>query len=159
MRRLCENWRGVRHPHIDFTGIALSYQIWLCPKIRQGQPRVIWTNYDGLESQMLQTKFRGNPSTGSWEDFWSVFTIYGQGGHLGHVTSIMSSNFHFLVPESFHTKFGSQRHSGLWENLVLFFMYMTLAQGQEKTHNLQYSHTFINSIRCLLLPTFSHWLQ
>ena len=35
-----------------------------------------------------------------------IFTIYGHGGHLGHVTSIMSSDFHFLVPESFHTKFG-----------------------------------------------------
>ena len=28
--------------------------------------------------------------------------------HLGHVTSIMLINFHFLVPESFHTKFGSE---------------------------------------------------
>ena len=43
--------------------------------------------------------------------FEGVFTIYGCGGHLGHVTSIMSSDFHFLVPESFHTKFGSERHS------------------------------------------------
>ena len=33
---------------------------------------------------------------------------YGHGGHLGHVTSIMSSDFHFLVPESFHTKFSSE---------------------------------------------------
>ena len=56
---------------------------------------------------MLHTKFRGNWSIGSSEeDFWRVFTIYGHGGHLGHVTSIMSSNFHFLVPESIHTKFG-----------------------------------------------------
>ena len=31
-------------------------------------------------------------------------TIDGHGGHLGHVTSIMSSDFHFLVPESFHRK-------------------------------------------------------
>ena len=30
---------------------------------------------------------------------------------LGHVTSIMSSDFLFLVPESFHTKFDSDRHS------------------------------------------------
>ena len=37
--------------------------------------------------------------------------IYGHGGHLGHVTSIMSPDFHFLVPESFHTKFGSDRQS------------------------------------------------
>ena len=43
--------------------------------------------------------------------FEGFFTIYGRGGHLGHVTSIMSSNFHFLVPESFHTKFGSEWYS------------------------------------------------
>ena len=30
-----------------------------------------------------------------------VFTIYGRGGHLGHVTSIMSLDFHFLVAEGF----------------------------------------------------------
>ena len=39
------------------------------------------------------------------------FTIQGRGCHLGHVTSIMSSDSHFLVPESFQTKFGSDRHS------------------------------------------------
>ena len=39
------------------------------------------------------------------------YHIYGRGGHLGHVTSIMSSDFHFHVPESFHTKFWSDRHS------------------------------------------------
>ena len=60
---------------------------------------------------MLHTKFRGNRRPGSGEDFLRVFTIYGRGGHLGIVTSIMSSNFHFLVPESFHTEFGSDRHS------------------------------------------------
>ena len=36
------------------------------------------------------------------------FNIYGHGGHLGHVTSIMSLNFYFLVPKSLHTKFGSK---------------------------------------------------
>ena len=61
---------------------------------------------------MLHTKLRGNRPAGSGEeDFEGFFTIYGRGGHLGHVTSIMSSDFHFLVPESFHTKFGSDRHS------------------------------------------------
>ena len=61
---------------------------------------------------MLHTKLRGNLPTGSGEeDFLRVFTIYGHGGHLGHVTSIMSSDFHFHIPESFHTKFGSDRHS------------------------------------------------
>ena len=60
---------------------------------------------------MLHTKFRGNRLAGSREeDFYSIFIIYA-GGHLGHVTSIMPSDFHFPVPESFHTKFGSDRHS------------------------------------------------
>ena len=55
---------------------------------------------------MLHAKFRGNRPAGSKEeDFLSVFTIYGRGGHFGHVTSIMSSDFHFFVPESFHKNF------------------------------------------------------
>ena len=59
---------------------------------------------------MLYNKLPGNLPAGSREeDFGRVFTIYGRGGHLGHVTSIMSSDFHFLVPESFHTKFGSDQ--------------------------------------------------
>ena len=57
---------------------------------------------------MLHTKFRGNRPAGSREeDFKRVLTIYSHGGHLGHVTSIMSTDFHFLVLESFHTKFAS----------------------------------------------------
>ena len=51
------------------------------------------------------TKFRGNWPAGSGEE---DSTIYGHGGHLGYVTSIMSSD---LSSESFHTKFGSDRHS------------------------------------------------
>ena len=48
---------------------------------------IIWSNYDRLESQMLQTNFHENRPAGSGEeDFWVVFTIYGGGGHLGHVT-------------------------------------------------------------------------
>ena len=61
---------------------------------------------------MLHTKFRGNGPAGSGEeDFERVFTIYGHGSYLGHVTSIMSSDFYFLETESFHTKFGSDRQS------------------------------------------------
>ena len=61
---------------------------------------------------MLHTKFRGNRLASSRvEDILRVFTIYGHGGHFGHVTSILSSDFYFLVPESFLKKFGSDRHS------------------------------------------------
>ena len=61
---------------------------------------------------MLHTKFRGNRSAGSEkENFQRVSTIYGHGGHLGHVTSIVSSDFNFLVPESFHKKIDTDPHS------------------------------------------------
>ena len=55
---------------------------------------------------MLHTKFHGNRLAGSGEDYIRVFTICGHGGHLGHVTSIISTNFHFYVPKSLDTKFG-----------------------------------------------------
>ena len=57
---------------------------------------------------MLHTNFRGNRPAGSGEDFLRIFTIYGGCSHLGHVTSIMLIDFYFLVPETFHTKFGSE---------------------------------------------------
>ena len=39
------------------------------PKKGHGQHKfIILTNYDGLESLMLHTKIRGNPSTGSGEE-------------------------------------------------------------------------------------------
>ena len=57
---------------------------------------------------MLHTKFCENRPAGFGEDFYRGFTIYGHGGQLGHVTRIMLTNFHFLVPESFHTKFSSE---------------------------------------------------
>ena len=54
---------------------------------------------------MLHSKFRGNQPAGSGEEeFERIFTIYVHSGHLGHVTSIMSSDIHFLVPESFYKK-------------------------------------------------------
>ena len=91
-----------------FLQKSLSYQIWPCRKIGQGHSRVIiWTNYDGLESLMLHTKFRENLPAGSGEEnFWRVFTIYGHGGHLGHVTQMQQTNFCSPYPRRLHIKFG-----------------------------------------------------
>ena len=50
---------------------------------------------------MLHIEFHG-----ARKDFGRVFTIYGHGGHLGHATSLISTNFHFHVPKSLHTIFG-----------------------------------------------------
>ena len=89
---------------------------------------------------MLHTKFRGNRPAGSGEEgFLRVFTIYGRGGHLGPVTSIMSSYFHFIVPESLHKKFGSDRHR------FEFFSVHDLGPRSRNDLDLQYSYTFIPS--------------
>ena len=65
--------------------------------------------------------------------FEGFFTIYGHVGHLCHVTSIMSSDFHFLVPESFHKNFGSDRNVVSEKSGLNFCMYTTSCQGQEMT--------------------------
>ena len=55
---------------------------------------------------MLHTKFHENRFAGSGEeDFLVVFTIYGRGGHLGHVTWISLSNFRLTYPWMLHIKF------------------------------------------------------
>ena len=42
---------------------------------------------------MLHTEIRGNRLAGSREEnFLRVFTIYGHGGHFGHMTSIIFTN-------------------------------------------------------------------
>ena len=88
--------------------------------------------------------------------FFRAFTIYGHGGHLGHVTRIMITNFHFLVPESFHKKFGSiQIGTEVSETIRFEFLYVhDLGPRSRNDLDLQYSHTFIYSIRCLLLLSF-----
>ena len=37
--------------------------------------------------------------------FFKVFTIYGRGGHFGHVTWTIYTNFLSPFPEMFHMKF------------------------------------------------------
>ena len=60
------------------------------------------------------TKFRGiGLPVPEKKIFLNFFTIYGHGGHLEYVASIMSSDFYFLETESFHKKFGSDRQSSL----------------------------------------------
>ena len=66
---------------------------------------IIKTNYDGKESPILHTKFHGNHTIGTKEDFLRDFTIYVHRYNLGHVPSIMSTNFNFH--KSLHIKFDS----------------------------------------------------
>ena len=62
---------------------------------------------------MLHTKFGGNLSAGSGEeDFRRVLTIYGNGSHLGHVTSMSRTNVCSPYPWRLHVKFGFDWLSG-----------------------------------------------
>ena len=85
--------------------------------------------------------------------FWDVSHV------CGHVTSIMSSDFHFLVPETLHTKFGSDRHSSLRKSGLNFCMYTTLGQGQEMTltFNTHIPSYIQLDVCCYQLS--GHWLQ
>ena len=115
---------------------------------------IIITNYDRLESRMLHTTLHVNRPAGSGVDVLRFFTIYGRGGHLGHVASIISSDYHFLVPESFQTIFF---HIGtvVSEKIQFEFLYVhDLGPRSRNDLDLQYSHIFIYSIRCQLLLTF-----
>ena len=57
-------------------------------------------NFVGLEYPMLQdAKIQDHRTSGSGEeDFLKVFTIYGHGGHLGHMT--WTAFIHTFVPPS-----------------------------------------------------------
>ena len=65
---------------------------------------------------MLHTKFRGNRPAGSGEeDFRRVLTIYGRGGHHGHVTQMPRTNFRSPYPRRLHINFGFDWQSGFGE--------------------------------------------
>ena len=102
---------------------SLTYQSWPCHKLGQGHCKVIiCINYDGPACPMLHTKFQGHRPFGSGEeDFWRVFTIYGRGGHLGHVTQIPGTNFRSPDLGRLHMKYGFNRpvvsEKKMFENL------------------------------------------
>ena len=46
-----------------------------------------------------------------------VFTIYGRGGHLGHVTQMPRTKYRSPYPRRLHIKFGFDWQSGFGEDL------------------------------------------
>ena len=61
---------------------------------------------------MLHTKIHGNRSTGSKEEDFKAFYHIWARKPSGHVTNIILTSFHFLVPKSLHTKIGPKNLSG-----------------------------------------------
>ena len=62
---------------------------------------------------MLHTKFRRDrPACSGEKDFQRVFTIYGHGGDLGHVTQMPRTNFRSPYQRRLHIKFDFDWPSG-----------------------------------------------
>ena len=68
---------------------------------------------------MLHTKFQGHQSIASVEVILKVFTIYGHGGHVGHVTQLICIKFHSHSPLSLHMSFGYKSPNCFCEKQVL----------------------------------------
>ena len=66
---------------------------------------------------MLHAKIQDHRTSGSGEDFFKVFTIYGHGGHLGHVTWTIYINFCSPFPKRLHVKFGFDWPSSFREDV------------------------------------------
>ena len=98
-----------------YTGVSLS----------QGQPRIIiWTNFVGLDSLMLYTKFKDHQPAGFRKDFCRVFTIYGHDSYLGHMSQIIWTNLHSPIPLRLHKKFVfwlAQRFLTRWCHLDAYY--------------------------------------
>ena len=67
---------------------------------------------------------------------FKCFAIYSHGGHLGHVTLTIYTNFHSLFLRMLHKKFGFDWPSGFREedvSILCMVIYMYIAIGQGKT--------------------------
>ena len=66
---------------------------------------------------MLHSKFQGDRSVGSGEEFLKVSTIIEGGGHIGHVTKTILNNIFTLISGGY-MKFGYIRSSGFRGEVV-----------------------------------------
>ena len=82
---------------------------------------------------MLLTKALGHWPFGSG-DFLSVFTIYGHGGHLGHVTQMSRTNFRSPDRWRLHMKFGFDWPTILERSLKMVDKRTTDDEGRMTEH-------------------------
>ena len=89
------------------------------------------------------------------EKILKVFTIYGHGGHLSHMTKTILQNLcsHFLRRP--HIKFGFDWPSSLREKdtLKIMVIYMYIAPGQRQTR--PWPQIFFKNMNVLLIWPFA----
>ena len=112
-----------KFPPFNYILLIFPIQMHGRPKLTLPQNRsksyqghVIYINFVKLHCLMLHAKFQNHRPSGSGEeDFLKVFDIYSHGGHLGHVTLTIYTNFHSLLT-MLHIKFGFNWPSGFRED-------------------------------------------
>ena len=67
---------------------------------------------------MLHAKFHDHRTSGSGEEDFKSFTIYGRGGHVGHVTWTIYISFCFPIPRRLHINFDIDWPNGFREEDV-----------------------------------------
>ena len=146
---------------------SVGDQTWPCPKIGQGQSRVIiWTILVEPEYPMLHTKFqvicllvpekilKGFYHTWAWGLSWSC--------DLNHL-----NNFRCLIPRRLHMKFGFNQPGGYWGKEVWkYWIWVTWTKVSEwfcplvliKLHGLIQLTSSTNTIvsEKSIVLTFSH---
>ena len=144
------------HCFYFFLKKSLSYHIWPCRKIGQGQPRVtIYINFVELESPMLQAKFQDHRTSGSGrEDFQRILPYMGLEAILVMWTASCDQIFISLYLKAFIQSL-VQIGTVVSEKIQFEFLYVhDLGPRSRNDLDLQYSHIFIYSIKCLLQLTF-----
>ena len=105
---------------------------------------------------MLHTKFRGNQPAGSGEeDFEGFLTYRGVAAILVMRPASCHQNFISMYLKAFIQSL-AQIGTIVSQKILFDFLYVQNHLGPRSRNDidLQYSHIFIYSIRCLLLSTF-----
>ena len=76
---------------------------------------MIYTNFVKLYCLILHAKFQSHRPSGSGKDFLRFFAIYSHGGHLGHVTWTIYTDFRSPFLRMLHMKFEFDWPSGFRE--------------------------------------------
>ena len=84
-----------------------------------------------------------------------VFAIYSHGGHLGHVTLTIYTNFHSLFLRMIHIKFGFDWPSGFREEMFEYYGHTHVyspGAGADNPLGPKYFHNHKSSVH-LLIPS------
>ena len=145
----------------------INDEIWPWPKIVQGQLRIIiWTNYDGLDSSVINTKFLRNRPIGSRRDDFL--------GVLCHIWSWRSSwscdldpankviiwtNYDWPEPKILHIKFHCNQPIASGEEFWIFFFVISIYMSRQPSWSGDQTYVNKFSFPCSVEFSYEIWFQ